>query len=68
MEDSRGQYGWVNSDEPEKIFRQVLKDLSSWLYEKLQNEYEYLTSEESFKESCEANGWTFDENGKIDYL
>lgn len=68
MEDSRRQYGWVDSDEPEKIFRQVLKDLSSWLYEKLQNEYEYLTSEESFKESCEANEWTFDENGNIDYL
>lgn len=68
MEDSRRQYGWVDSDEPEKIFRQVLKDLSSWLYESLQNEYEYLTSEESFKESCEANEYTFDSNGNLDYL
>ena len=68
MEDGRRQYGWLDSNEPEKVFRQVLKDLSSWLYDSLQKEYEYLTSEESFKESCEANEWTFDEDGNIDYL
>lgn len=68
MEDSRRQYGWVDNDEPEKHFREILKDLSNWLYEKLKEEYEYLTSEESFKESADANGWTFDERGNIEYL
>ena len=68
MEDDRKRYGYIESVEPEQIFRQILKDLSSWLYDKLESEYEYLNSEESFKESCEANEWTFDERGNIDYL
>ena len=68
MEDERRDYGRLDSDEPEKHFREILKDLSKWLYDKLQDEYEYLCSEESFKESCEANDWTFDERGSIDYL
>jgi hypothetical protein len=35
-------------------------DLASGLYYELENEYEYLTSEESFIESCECNEITFE--------
>lgn len=68
MEDGRRQYGWMDSDEPEKHFREILKDLSSWLYKYLEREYEYLNSEEHFKETCEANGYTFDCNGNLDFI
>jgi hypothetical protein len=32
------------------------------LYRELRDEYEHLTSEESFIESCECNEITFEEN------
>ncbi len=65
MEDERRQYGWCDSEGPENTFRQVLKDLSKWLYNALQKEYEDRTSYESFAEDAEANYWEFDSSGKI---
>lgn len=35
------------------------------LYDTLEKEYEYLTSEESVKETAEANEWYFNERGKV---
>ena len=68
MECSRHNYGWCDLNEPETHFREILKDLSAWLYKKLENEYEYFTSYESFEEQAEANEWTFDSKGNIDYI
>jgi hypothetical protein len=36
-----------------------------WLYLTLEKEYEYLTSEETIKESLIANEYDFTEDGKI---
>lgn len=66
MEDNRRQYGWVDPNcDAESVFRQVVKDLSKWLYNALESEYENLTSYETFAEDAEANGWEFDETGNI---
>jgi hypothetical protein len=35
-------------------------DISRQIYRDLRNEYEHLTSEESFIESCECNDVTFE--------
>jgi hypothetical protein len=39
--------------------------LARWLTKQLEAEYEYQTSEENIKETCDANEWLFDENGKL---
>lgn len=41
------------------------RDKADDLYRDLEKEYEYLTSEEQFIESCEVNGYLFDEYGRI---
>lgn len=35
------------------------------IYRALEKEYEYLTSQEQFKEQAEGNDWEFDEEGEI---
>ena len=42
-----------------------LRDFMRWIYSRLEKEYEYLTSEESIKETIEANEYEFDENGDL---
>lgn len=41
------------------------RDKAVELYRQLEREYEYLTSDESIKESAEANEWYFDKHGRI---
>lgn len=45
----------------EKLLDETVKGLNHDLYKRLVQEYEYLTSEESFVEYCIANDVTFDE-------
>lgn len=42
----------------------LLRRLADWAHRSLQTEHEYLTSEEQIAETMEANGYTFEENGK----
>lgn len=44
---------------------EALNDFNAWIYKTLQDEYEYLSSFEQFLETCEANDYNFDENGKL---
>lgn len=44
----------------EAAMQEYVDDISNQLYRDLQAEYEHLTSEESFIESCEANDETFE--------
>lgn len=46
---------------------EALRDLMDWLYKTLETEYEYLTSDESIKESAEINEWLFNKSGKLIY-
>ena len=44
---------------------QAFTDFASWIYKNLQTEYDWLTSEEQLIENAQANGYQFDENGRV---
>lgn len=59
-------YDYRNVDEKdEDAIAECLRDFMKWIYRQLEKEYEYLTSEEYFKELCEVNEYNFYENGKM---
>ncbi len=61
-------YSYSLTDNEEKALegvKEALTDLMCWLYRQLEKEWEYLTSEEQFEESCEANEYLFDEDGNV---
>ena len=43
----------------------IIDDFAYWAWILLQDEYEYLTSDEAIKEMIEANEYEFDEAGKL---
>lgn len=43
----------------------ALRSFADWIYDQLEAEYEYRTSDESAAESIEANGYEFDAEGNI---
>lgn len=47
----------------ESDLRELVGDLAHWLYKTLQNEYEWLTSDEEVAESIRNNEYEFDEDG-----
>ncbi len=51
--------------EYEEALNGVLRDFANWIYKNLEKEYEYLTSEAQLIETAEANGYLFDESGRI---
>ncbi|MDO8279514.1 MAG: hypothetical protein Q7T63_15465 [Burkholderiaceae bacterium] len=48
----------------ETVVTDALRDLANWLYRQLEQEYEYLTSDEAVDETLVANGYTFTEEGR----
>lgn len=48
----------------ETVVTDALRDLANWLYRQLEQEYEYLTSDEAVDETLIANGYTFTEEGR----
>ena len=48
-----------------EAIEQSARDYADELYKRLREEYEYLTSEESLIESCDANDWQFNEEGEM---
>ena len=51
--------------EHEQAINDVLSNFADWIYNNLRREYEWLTSEEQLIETAEANGYMFDESGRI---
>jgi len=43
----------------------ALKDFNRWIFRRLEEEYEYLTSDEQVEDSVRVNGYEFTEDGKI---
>lgn len=69
MEDGRRGYGYLDANcDAEDVFRQVVKDLSAWLYKQLEKSWEYISSKEAFIDCCQCNDYTFNENGKLDFI
>lgn len=53
------------SDEASEAVTECLKSFMKWIYKQLQAESDYQDSFESFKDACEANDYTFTEQGKM---
>lgn len=51
----------------EEVITQTMRDFADWIYRQLEQEYEYLQSDEQVDESIRANEYTFDENGNRDW-
>lgn len=43
--------------------RDEMRSFAHWIYKSLEQEYDYLTSDEAMRESIEANGYLFTEEG-----
>jgi len=48
----------------EEVVIEALRDLARWLYRRLEQEYEYLASNEAVDEAIVANDYTFTEAGR----
>jgi hypothetical protein len=48
----------------ESIVTDALHDLANWLYRQLEQEYDYLTSDEAVDETLVVGGYTFTEEGR----
>ena len=54
---------YVETEQVQKEFTQLMRDLADWLYKTLEAEYDYLCSDEYVDERLEDD--TFDENGVV---
>lgn len=59
-----GRFSQEIAGNAEAIIVDALRDLANWLYRQLEQEYDYLTSDESVDETLIANGYTFTEEGR----
>lgn len=60
--DRDDQYRDIGDAEDE--VRDLMNDFNDWMFKRLQDEYEYLTSDEQVAESIIANEYEFDEEGR----
>ena len=58
-------YFWDSLTDVDEEIRDLARRFAQWMYSKLREEYEYLTSEEMFKERAEEEEMRFEESGKI---
>lgn len=49
----------------EEDFRQLMQDFADWIYERLEDEYDYLCSDKYVDERLSENDCVFDEDGAI---
>ena len=62
VERDSGNYQDMTAD-AEDVLTEAFRDLARWLYRRLREEYEHLTSDAAIDESIAANEWTFTEAG-----
>lgn len=61
----RGSPAYQNmTDGAQDAVTDCLRDLANWLYRRLENEWDYLMSDETVDEGITANGYTFTERGR----
>lgn len=63
--DSGDDYRTVD-DADESDIRELMRDFADWIYNQLEKEYEYQSSDEAVDEVIRANGYEFDEDGRGD--
>lgn len=44
---------------------QLMRDFADWVYDQLEKDFDYQTSDEAVAEACESNGYEFYEDGSI---
>ena len=62
--DNLNSYGDVTI-ETEKALSELLRDFMRWIYKQLEQDWDYLSSDEQIIETIQANEWEFDENGEM---
>lgn len=55
----------IQAQQLESIMTSQVRELSDQIYNELQKDYEYLTSEEAIKDTILANEYEFTENGEL---
>ena len=50
---------------PDKDVEEAMRDFAHWMFRQLRDEYDYRNSDEYISETCEANEYEFDNNGRI---
>ena len=63
VDDSENCYRDIGDAEDD--VRGLMNDFNEWMFKRLQDEYEYLTSDEAVAESIVANEYEFDEDGNL---
>lgn len=63
VEDSENRYRDIGDAEGE--VRDLMNDFNDWMFKRLQDEYEYLASDEVVEEAIIANEYEFDERGNL---
>ena len=58
-------YGNYIGGEAEEIVIELLRDFMCWIYKSLENEYDYLQSDEQIIETIECNEYNFTLDGEI---
>ena len=48
----------------EEGITQLMRDFADWIYDRLESEYDYQTSDEAVEEAIRANEYEFDEEGE----
>jgi len=48
-----------------KIITEAMRDFARWIYESLEQEYDYRQSDEAIDETIRANEYEFDEDGEL---
>lgn len=64
---TKAVFHWSDNT-PESIesdLSQAFTDFASWIYLNLEKEWDYLSSEECLIENSKANGYQFDEQGRV---
>ena len=62
---TKAVFHWSDNNMPEDDLSQAFTDFASWIYKQLQTEYDWITSEKGLIENAQANGYQFDEFGRI---
>ena len=64
-EDTRKGYWHVMPYETEKEILELCAEFAQWVYKNLENEYNYLTTDEAIAEFLTANDYEFTAEGKV---
>jgi hypothetical protein len=64
VEDDRDCYRDIAQDTQDEI-ASLMRDFADWIYRQLEREYDYCMSDECVDDALIANGYEFDETGKI---